>query len=357
MSDLNAAIDLRSDTVTQPGQAMRQAIADAEVGDDVLGRDPTVDALEKRVAAILGKEAALFVPSGTMANQISVRRHCPPGSEVILDRGSHILNYEAGATFVLSGVGFFPLDGERGLLDPDAVRDAIRPPVRYLPQTALILAENTHNSAGGTVWPLARLNEIGEIAREAGLPFHLDGARIWNAAAATGDTPADIAAPADSITVSISKGLGAPVGSLVVGSHDFIDGCWAIRRQLGGAMRQSGVLAAAGLYGLDHHLPRLQEDHTNARSLAERLNALPGVSVDLDATQTNIVIFDVAGAGRGAEEVTAECERRGVLICPFGPTLLRAVTHLDIDRSDIDRAGRVFEEMFSHSASGKEAAP
>lgn len=346
-------VDLRSDTVTKPSPAMRAAISAAEVGDDVLGHDPTVERLEHRVAEILGKEAALFVPSGTMANQISVRAHCPPGGEVILERGSHVLNFEAGAAAALSGAAFFPLDGARGVFEPDAVRRAIRPPVPHCPQTALVWAENTHNLAGGSLWPQATLDAVAAVAHEAGVPFHLDGARIWNAAVATGLSPARIARDADSVSVCMSKGLGAPVGSLVVGTRSFIEGCWVHRKRMGGGMRQSGILAAGALFGLDHHQTRLAEDHANARFLAERLAALPGVRVDLDATQTNIVVFDVAGTGRSPTELAKQAESHEVLIVPFGATTLRAVTHLDVDRAGVERAADVLAEVLATARAGR----
>lgn len=343
-------IDLRSDTVTKPTPGMRAAFAAAEVGDDVLDHDPTVERLERRVAEILGKEAALFVPSGTMANQISVRAHCPPGGEIILERGSHVLNFEAGAAAALSGASFFALDGSRGTFDPDAVRRAIRPSVPHCPQTALVWAENTHNLAGGSVWPQATLDAVAGVAHEAGVPFHLDGARIWNAAVANGLSPARIARDADSVSVCMSKALGAPVGSLVAGTKKLIEGCWVHRKRFGGGMRQSGILAAAALYGLDHHQARLPEDHANARLLAERLAALPGVRVDLEATQTNIVVFDVAGTGREPVELAKQVASRGVLVVPFGATTLRAVTHFDVSREDVARAADVLGEILAPSA-------
>ncbi len=352
-----STIDLRSDTVTRPSPGMRQAIASAEVDDDVLGHDPTVLRLEERVAGLLGKEAALFVPSGTMANQMSVRAHAAPGTEVIVERGSHVLNFEAGASPALWGVGFFPLEGRRGILDPDDVRRAIRPPVPHLPKTALLWAENSHNYAGGTVWPLELLAGMGEIARGAGLPFHRDGARIWTAAAATGETPARLARAADSVSVCMSKGLGAPVGSLVAGTRALIERCWVIRKQMGGGMRQSGILAAAALYALDHNLPRLAADHANAKHLAERLARLDGVEVDLEATCTNIVVLDLAKTGKSPLEVVARAAERGVLLVAFGPTRVRAVTHLDVDRAGVDRAADVLIELLGRvEASGRRAA-
>jgi threonine aldolase len=334
---------------------MRAAIAAAEVGDDVLGHDPTVERLEKRIAEMLGKEAALFVPSGTMANQIAVRGWCTPGTEVILERNSHVVLFEAGAAQALSGVGFFPLEGVHGVLDPADVKRAVRPAIPHCPQTALVWAENTHNFAGGSVWPQDRLDEVGAVAREAGLPFHVDGARLWNAAAATGLSPARIVQPADSVSICLSKGLGSPVGSLVVGSREFIDGCWVHRKRFGGGMRQSGLLAAGALWALDHLLDRLPEDHANARELAVRLAEQPGVSVDLAATQTNIVVFDVADTGRTPVELAGALAERGVLVVPFSATRLRAVTHLDVSRDDVTRAAEVLEDLLAGSKAQERA--
>ncbi|MBZ0269454.1 DegT/DnrJ/EryC1/StrS family aminotransferase [bacterium] len=334
-------VDLRSDTVTRPGAGMRRAIAEADVGDDVLEHDPTVHALERKIAGVLGKEAALFVPSGTMANQIAVRAHASPGDEIILERGSHVLNFEAGAATALSGVTFWPIDGTRGVLDPDEVKRAIRPGVRHCPRTAAVWLENTHNLAGGSVWPQDALDAVAAVTHDAGLPLHLDGARIWNASVAAGTSPARIARDADSVSVCMSKGLGAPVGSLIVGTAKFIEGCWIYRKRLGGGMRQSGLLAAAALYGLEHHMSLLAADHANARLLGERLAALPNVAVDLDATQTNIVVFDVSATGRTPADIAAEAETHGVRVVVFTPTALRAVTHLDASHADVERAARV----------------
>lgn len=334
---------------------MRQAIATAEVDDDVLGHDPTVLRLEEKVAAILGKEAALFVPSGTMANQISIRVHAQPGTEVVLERWSHVANFEAGASPALWGVGFYALDGHRGILDPDDVRRAIRPPVRHVPRTALVWAETSHNYAGGNVWRPEQLDAVARVAHDAALPFHLDGARLWNAAVACGATPARVAASADSVSVCMSKALGAPVGSLVAGSRELIERAWTIRKQMGGGMRQSGVLAAAGLWGLEHNLARLAEDHANARILAESLARLEGVEVDLEATKTNIVVFDVAGTGRAPAAILRDAEARGVLLVPFGPTRLRGVTHLDVSRDDVVTAVDVITEALGQSANARRA--
>lgn len=344
------AIDLRSDTVTAPSAGMREAIAAAEVGDDVLGKDPTVGKLERRVAELLGKEAALFVPSGIMANQVAVRAHAVPGTEVITDSGAHVVHYEAGAAHALAGVGFCALEAERGVLDPDAVRRAIRPPVPHVPRTSLVWLENTHNIAGGSVWPRERLEAVADVAHEAGLPVHLDGARIWNASVASGEPPARIAAPADTVSVCMSKGLGAPVGSLILGPAALMEKCWMLRKQHGGGMRQSGLLAAAALYGLDHNVARLADDHANARLLAERLAELPGIRVDLEATQTNIVVIDVTGTGRDPVELVAEADGCGVRLVPFGAGRVRAVTHLDVSREDVVRAADVLSEMLGSAA-------
>jgi threonine aldolase len=349
-------IDLRSDTVTRPSKGMRQAIAAAEVDDDVLGHDPTVLQLEECIAKTLGKEAALFVPSGTMANQMSIRAHSPPGTEVILERWSHVRNFEAGASHALWGVGFVPLEGRRGFLDPQEVRAAIRPSIPHLPRTSLVWAENTHNYSGGSVWPVELLDAVADIAHEAGLPFHLDGARIWNASIACGQSPARIAARADTVSVCMSKALGSPVGSLVAGTRAFVDRCWVIRKQMGGGMRQSGILAAAGLYGLEHNLPRLAEDHANARILAENLARLDGVDVDLEATQSNIVVFDVAKTGKTPKEILDQCSGRGVLFVPFGPTRIRGVTHLDVSREDVTTAFQVVAECLGQAAHARAAS-
>lgn len=340
-------IDLRSDTVTRPDDGMRAAIASAEVGDDVLGHDPTVQALERKVASRLEKDAALFVPSGTMANQIAIRAHAAPGDEIIVDRGAHVLNFEAGAGPALSGVGFCILDGQRGVLDPDDVRSAIRPSVPHCPQTAAVWVENTHNLAGGVVWPQDTLDAVAAVAHDAGLPLHLDGARVWNAAVKTGLSPARIARDADSVSVCMSKGLGAPVGSLIVGSTKFIEGCWVHRKRFGGGMRQSGLLAAGALYALEKQYDRLAEDHENAWLLASRLAGASGVRVDLEATQTNIVVFDISATGRSPMDIAAACEKQDVLVVPFGATTLRAVTHLDVTRADVLRAAEVIVNVLT----------
>jgi threonine aldolase len=282
--------------------------------------------------------------------------HASPGEEVIADHLAHVVHYEAGAASALAGVGFHLIPGDRGTLTPEAVRAGIRPPVPHCPRTALVWVENTHNSAGGSVWPLDRLDAVAAATREAGLPLHLDGARLWNAAVASGETPARLAAGADTVSVCLSKGLGAPVGSLIVGPEELMKRAWVLRKQMGGGMRQSGLLAAGALHGLEHNFARLAEDHRLARRLAERLSPIPGVAIDLPATQTNIVVFDIAGTGHDALEVVAAAEVQGVRVIPFGGTRLRAVTHLDVKEAGIDRAAVVLGELLT-APSGAGVSP
>jgi threonine aldolase len=332
-------IDLRSDTVTRPTPAMREAMARAEVGDDVYGEDPTVNALQERVAALLGKEAALFVPSGTMANQVSLGVLTRPGDEIVCDAGAHCISFESGALAALWGVQARTIVADRGLLDPAAVEAAIRPQGDVYPRTRVLALENTHNRGGGAIYPLERVRALGELARRRGLFVHLDGARLWNACAATGLAPVEYAREATTVSVCLSKGLGAPAGSLVCGPRDLVAEARRLRKRLGGGMRQAGVLAAAGLHALDHHLARLPEDHANARRLADGLAALPGASLPFPV-ETNLVF--VAFAGRSAAELSSGLADAGVLANPEGsrPDLLRLVTHLDVSREDVDEAVR-----------------
>ena len=332
-------IDLRSDTVTRPTPAMREAMARAEVGDDVYGEDPTVNALQERVAALLGKEAALFVPSGTMANQVALGVLTRPGDEIVCDSGAHCISFESGALAALWGVQARTIAAERGILDPASVEAAIRPQGDVYPRTRLLELENTHNRGGGAVYPLERVRALGALARRRGLHLHLDGARLWNACAATGVAPAEYASEATMVSVCLSKGLGAPAGSLVCGPRDLVAEARRLRKRLGGGMRQAGVLAAAGLHALDHHLARLPDDHANARRLADGLAALPGASLPFPV-ETNLVF--VAFAGRSATELAVRLAKEGVLANPEGsrPDLLRLVTHLDVSREDVDEAVR-----------------
>lgn len=340
-------IDLRSDTVTQPSEEMRRVMANAPVGDDVFGEDPTVNRLQSTVAKLLGKEDALFTPSGVMANQIAIRCLTEPGDEVIVERNSHILNYETAAPSLISSVQLLPVDGIRGLYDFNRLRDAIRPAVYYLPRTSLVCLENTHNMAGGTVIPLRAMSEIHDLARQRGLRVHLDGARIWNAWVASGVHPRDYAARADTVSVCFSKGLGAPAGSMIAGSSEIIAKARKIRKILGGGMRQAGILAAAALYALEHNVDRLREDHENARSFADRLSRDGGRSLRCEPVETNIVIVDVGPSGKSAADVIAGLKAKGILAIASGPSTIRFVTHLNVGRKDVEQAAEGMLEVVS----------
>lgn len=332
-------IDLRSDTVTQPTPEMRQAIASAEVGDDVYGEDPTVRRLEETVAEMLGTEAALFVPSGTMANQIALRALTRPGEEVMIGANAHCWIHESGALAALAGAQTQQLPGD-GRFDAQAVRDAYKPAVSWLSPTTVVSIENTHNMGGGLVWQRARIDDVLAAARVLGMAAHLDGARLWNAAVATGLAERELAAGFDTVSVCLSKGLGAPAGSLVAGSRDVVTRCHRFRKMYGGGMRQSGMLAAAGLYALAHHRERLVEDHANAKMLAEMLAGEPGLDVDPARVETNIVMIDIAPP-RSAQALVAACGERGVRISAITSKRLRLVTHLDVDRVACQKAADV----------------
>lgn len=339
------AIDLRSDTITQPTPAMRAAMADAEVGDDVFGDDPTVKRLEARVAEMLGKEAALFAPSGTMANQLAVRSHTESGDEILIDANAHIYYYEAGGPATLSGVSCRCLNGVRGIFTATDVEAALRPPDQHYPPTKLVCLENTHNRGGGSIWPLERIREVADIARRQGLAMHLDGARLWNASVATGIAERDYAAHFDSVSVCFSKGLGAPVGSALCGSRAFIQRARRFRKMFGGGMRQVGILAAGALYALEHQRSRLADDHANARALAQGLARLPGIELDPSTIQTNIVFFNVKTMQ--AKELVQRLDQAGVRMLALGPTSIRAVTNLMVTAEEIPKAveivGRVMQ--------------
>lgn len=332
-------IDLRSDTVTRPTTAMREAMARAEVGDDVYGEDPSVARLEAEVASVLGKEAALFVPSGTMGNQLALLCHTERGDEVYAGEGSHCIWYESGAAAAWSGVQLVEV-GQGGLFDADELERAIKPPAYYMPRPRLLVVENTHNRGGGRVWPRAELEAVCEGARRRGLALHLDGARLWNASVASGEGVATLARAFDSVSVCFSKGLGAPVGSALAGSRPLVEKAHRLRKMLGGGMRQVGVLAAAASYALEHHLDRLAIDHENARTLAAALAGLPGVSIP--EVETNIVMIDLPFE---AEQVVRRAAERGLRISAFGPWRLRAVTHLDVDADAISRAASILREL------------
>jgi threonine aldolase len=337
MNDAGRVVDLRSDTVTRPTPAMREAIARAEVGDDQLGDDPTVRRLEQRVAALLGKEAALLFPTGIMANQTAIALHGRPGTEAVCEASAHVLQFEEAGAAAWAGVQLRPAATPDGILRAEHVRAAIRPSGnRYQPQTCLICVENTHNTAGGRITPLGILQEIRDVAREHGLPVHMDGARLWNAAVASGVDPASFAGVADTVMVALSKGLGCPVGSLLAGTADVMDRAWRIRRRMGGAMRQSGILAAAGLHALDHHLDRLADDHRRARRLADGATRVPGISAA--PPDTNIVMIDLGPDLPDASTVADRLASRSILLIPFAARRLRAVTHMDVDDDGIEAA-------------------
>ena len=336
-------MDFRSDTVTKPTPAMRGAMVEAEVGDDVFGEDPTAQRLEARVAELLGKEAGVFVPSGVMGNQLAIKVHTRPGDEVVVAERSHIYHYESGAPGVLSGVQLRPLEDPRGFLAGEAVAAAVRGRYDWEPRTRLVCLENTVNKAGGRVYPLDLIHDVAHAAREHDLALHLDGARLWNAAVASGLSEAEIAAPFDTVSVCLSKGLGAPVGSVLAGSEDAIRLARRYRKLCGGGMRQIGILAAAGLYALDHHRAGLADDHRRARRLATALAALPGLDVDPAAVETNIVLAETE---RPAAEVLESLAERGVRMVAFGPHTVRATLHRDLSDEDLDAALAVLAELF-----------
>jgi threonine aldolase len=339
-------VNLYSDTQTRPTPAMRRAMAEAEVGDEQKHADPTVNALCERAAELLGHEAAVFLPSGTMCNEIAFRLHIRPGGdEVVLHRTAHPIIAEAGGPAALSGAVLCPVEGPNGMFDADTLRAHIRPPDRYSPRSRLISLEQTTNITGGHVWPLEQIEEVVAVARQAGMRAHLDGARLMNAVVATGVPARDWAGLFDTAWLDFTKGLGAPVGAVLAGSRELIDGAWRYKQMLGGAMRQAGIVAAAGLYALDHHVDRLADDHENARVLAEGLAETDGIDIDPAEVETNIVVFgchDAAG-------LCAALERAGVAMGAMGPGTVRAVTHLDVDRAGVQRAITAVREAVSRS--------
>jgi threonine aldolase len=345
-----SVVDLRSDTVTRPDAGMRAAMAEAEVGDDVLDKDPTADRLETEIARLLGKEAALFFPTGTQANEAAILLQTTPGTEAICEAESHVFHYELADVAMLSGVQLHPVASDGGRITADLYAMAIRPGDRHHPLTSLICVENTHNMHGGVVVDLSRLRDVSALARERGLPVHLDGARLWNASACSGVPLADYAACADTVMVSLSKGLGCPIGSVLAGSASLIERAWTARKRLGGGMRQVGILAAAGLYALDHNLARLPEDHDRARSLAVAANAVEGLRAD--EPDTNIVMIHVERPGLEPEVMSRQLAELDVLILPAGPRRLRAVTHLDVDDEGIERAAEALRTVATASVPG-----
>ncbi len=350
MSTSGNFIDLRSDTVTKPTPAMRRAMFEAEVGDDVYGEDPTVNRLEERAAEMLGKQAALFVPTGTMGNQTAIRTHTQPGREIICDDRSHIVLYEMGGPASLANCLTRTISTEDGLLDWDMVSARVRGRSDHFEGTGLIAIENSHNVAGGRVYPQKTVAEICEKAHADSIPVHMDGARIFNAAAALGTTPAQVAAPADSVMFCLSKGLGAPVGSMLAGNSDFIQEARRVRKGLGGGMRQVGVLAAAGLVALEESPARIPDDHANARYLAESLIEMPGVAIDPALVETNIVFFDCARTGMTAGELSGRLKEKGVLANGLSGTRMRLVTHHDVSREECEAAMAATREVLTARA-------
>jgi threonine aldolase len=343
----NHQIDLRSDTVTKPTPEMRAAIASAEVGDDVIDVDPTVERLQNRVAEILGKEAAVFMPSGTMTNQVAVRTHCRPGDEFLCDVNCHIYNYEQGAFAQLSGVVARTVEGRDGVVQLHQLQGLIRPLDDHLVRTRLVCLENTHNRGSGRVQPYDTVEQICDWARDSGLRSHLDGARLFNAVVAAG-IPADRwAQHFDTVSVCFSKGLGAPVGSALTGPRDMMNEARRHRKALGGGMRQAGIIAAGALYALEHHRDRLSEDHANAQTLAQAIRDTEGLALQAEQVDTNIVIFRVDPSLGAAHELVAALRQQGVLMLAMGPQQVRAVTHLDVSRADVERAAEVIGKLAS----------
>jgi len=338
-------IDLRSDTVTKPSKKMRAAMADAEVGDDVYGEDPTVNRLEKRSAGMFGKQAALFVPTGTMGNTIAIKLHTNHGEEVLCEARSHILDYELSMMAWFAGCIARTVHTEDGVMTWKQIESALRPPGPHNAPTTLVALENTHNMCGGTVYPQDAIDEICSKAHERGLKIHIDGARIFNAAVATNTPVSRIVRDADSVMFCLSKGLGAPVGSLLVGTAEAIARARSYRKRLGGGMRQAGVLAAAGLIAIEDSPARLHEDHQNARYLAGRLSQLPGIAVDASRVATNIVIFDISGLGLSTAQFSRELKSQGILANGITPTHMRLVTHMDVSRKQCEQAAEILAEV------------
>ena len=340
---LNDKIDLRSDTITQPDTAMREVIANAIVGDDVLGDDPTVQELERHTAALLGKEAAVFVPSGTMGNQLAIRSLTRTGDAILLDANAHIYCYEAGAPAALAGVQMTLLDGERGQFTATQLEAALPPKDDHFAPPSLVCIENTHNRSGGSVWPLEQIASVAVTARKHGLALHLDGARLWNASSMSGISEAEYASYFETVSVCYSKGLGAPIGSALAGSNEVIAKARFYRKQQGGAMRQVGILAAAALHALQNNRERLAEDHANCRSLAKGLEKLPFLEVDASSVETNIVF--IGTGGRNAFDLSKRLDEAGFRLLATGPHTLRAVTNLTVTENEISEAITAFEQL------------
>jgi threonine aldolase len=338
----NIEIDLYSDTITKPTQGMRRAISSAEVGDEQQKEDPTVNKLTEMVCDLMRKEDAIFLPSGTMCNQIAFRVYCRPGDEIIMDETAHTRHYETGGPSALSGATMYPIKGRRGIFDANQVIGAIREQGNHFPRSRVLLVEQTSNLGGGTIWPLKTIQEVCDVAHLNGLACHMDGARLLNAVASTGISANSYSNCFDSVWIDFSKGLGAPVGAALAGSKEFINEAWRWKHQLGGAMRQAGIIAAGAVYALEHNVGRLSEDHENAEIIADRLKKINGVQVL--PYQTNMVFFDIAGLNLTAEELNSRMMDQGVRFSVIGDYILRAVTHLDITREKINKALSIFED-------------
>ncbi|MGI9335605.1 MAG: threonine aldolase family protein [Gammaproteobacteria bacterium] len=336
----NDVINLYSDTQTQPSPAMRNAMAQAPVGDEQSGLDPTVNQLCEMVANLLGKEAAVFLPSGTMCNEIALLVHCRKGDEIICDRTAHIVNSEGGGPAAFTGAMVNAIDGERGVFTAAEMEDRVRDNGRYSPSSSLVVIEQTSNFGGGTIWPLATVREVARAARRSQLSVHMDGARLMNAVVASGVGADAYAEMMDSVWIDLSKGLGCPVGAVLAGSTEFVDSAWRWKQRMGGAMRQAGIIAAAGVYALEHNVERLAEDHDNAKRFAQIIADSDVIAVDPDAVETNIVFFDLSGATIDAPKLAERLLQRGVRMGAMGRTLMRAVTHLNIDRTQVERAAQ-----------------
>jgi len=339
----NIRIDLYSDTITRPTPGMREAIFKAEVGDEQQREDPSVNALVDKVCEILGKEDAVFLPSGTMCNQVATRVHCRPGDEIIMDATAHTRNFEGGGPAALSGASIYPLQGDRGMFSAAQFKAAIRPIDNHFPRSTMLVIEQTSNLGGGSIWPLKPIREICNLAHDQGMVCHMDGARLLNASVATGIPARDYSEPFDSVWIDFSKGLGAPVGAALAGSKAFIADAWRWKHQFGGAMRQAGIIAAGALYALEHHVERLAEDHTNAQILARGLEPLEGLR--LEPVETNLVFFDVSALGITAAQFNEKLMARGVKVSSLGEHLVRAVTHLDVTRAQVEEAVEIIGDV------------
>jgi threonine aldolase len=340
-------IDLRSDTVTKPSTAMRQAMMEAEVGDDVFAEDPTVNRLQNRIAQMFGKEAALFVPSGTMGNEICIKVHTQPGDEIIVEQESHIFVYETAGPSFLSGVQMNPIPGMNGMITVQQIKEVLRPKTYYLPKSALICIENTHGRSAGSVIPIDSIREIHTMAKDANIKMHLDGARLWNASIASGIPVHEYAKYFDTVSVCFSKGLGAPAGSIIVGDTLNIERARVYRKIFGGGMRQIGILAAAALYALDHNVERLKEDHDGAKYFANEIKQLKKLKLTVDKIETNMVFIDIVHTGKSQSEIIQLLHHHGVLVTPEKATSVRVVTHLDVSSKQIESAVGLFRSLFS----------